>query len=597
AATASGGDGGPLSYSWDINGDGTFGDAVGSNPTLTWSQLEALSPPINDGPATFQVSVRVSDAHSEYVVSAPVSLTVNDAAPTATLTNDGPIKEGGSTTVSFTSPLDPSSADTAAGFHYSLALDPGSLATSYAAAGTATSASFTFPEDGSYTVDGRIFDKDNGYTDYQTVVTVNEVAPTATLSNNGPVDEASPATVSFTNPFSPSQADTNAGFHYSFALSAAGLATSYLGAGTNSTMQYTFDNSGTYTVYGRIFDQDNASTDYQTSVTVNEARPTITVSGSTISVRGQSQTFTFSASDPAPVSQPPTFTYLVYWGDGSPSQTFSGAGATIQVPHVYAASGSFTIKVSATDEDGSKSTNGILQMTVSGAALEGNNLFVGGTTAADTIVVAPSDLKGDLNVTMNGATTGPYHPTGQLIVYGQAGDDNIQLQSASLSGKTAYVAIPAVLFGTAGNNTLDARGSSANDVLVGGPGNDTLYGGKGRNLLIGGAGSDMLYAGGAGDILIAGTTAYDTDLTALDAIMAEWGRTDISYQQRIDDLLGTSSGGLNGSYLLNTSTVHDDGAVDHLYGGSGQDWYFYHSSGAYADVLKNKKGSEIATVI
>src|SRR5207244_248534 len=40
----------PLTYSWDVNGDGIFGDASGVNPTLTPSQLNALG--LNDGPQT-----------------------------------------------------------------------------------------------------------------------------------------------------------------------------------------------------------------------------------------------------------------------------------------------------------------------------------------------------------------------------------------------------------------------------------------------------------------------------------------------------------------------------------------------------------------
>lgn len=33
---------GSTSITWDVNGDGVFGDATGVNPTLTWSQLQAL---------------------------------------------------------------------------------------------------------------------------------------------------------------------------------------------------------------------------------------------------------------------------------------------------------------------------------------------------------------------------------------------------------------------------------------------------------------------------------------------------------------------------------------------------------------------------
>ena len=44
-------------YSWDVNGDGTFGDATGANPTLTWTQLEALGLD-GDGHAVHTVTLR-----------------------------------------------------------------------------------------------------------------------------------------------------------------------------------------------------------------------------------------------------------------------------------------------------------------------------------------------------------------------------------------------------------------------------------------------------------------------------------------------------------------------------------------------------------
>src|SRR5262249_45693761 len=78
-------DGDPLTYSWDLNGDGVFGDATGVSPTLTWAQLNALSPAINDGPATFNVSVRVDDGHGLSNTSPPTTLTVNNVAPTAAI--------------------------------------------------------------------------------------------------------------------------------------------------------------------------------------------------------------------------------------------------------------------------------------------------------------------------------------------------------------------------------------------------------------------------------------------------------------------------------------------------------------------------------
>jgi Ca2+-binding RTX toxin-like protein len=139
--------------------------------------------------------------------------------------------------------------------------------------------------------------------------------------------------------------------------------------------------------------------------------------------------------------------------------------------------------------------------------------------------------------------------------------------------------VPALLFGGDGNDTLDASGSTANNVLVGGAGNDGLYGGSGRDLLIGSFGADALRAGGGGAIVIGGNTDYDANVQALLAIMKEWGRTDADYNTRIKHLQGTLAGGLNGSYRLTTTTVHDDNNADNLFGGAGMDWFFVGGKG------------------
>ena len=50
-------------------------------------------------------------------------VTVGNVAPTANFTNNGPVDEGSSATVSFQNQFDPSSVDTAAGFRYAYDLD------------------------------------------------------------------------------------------------------------------------------------------------------------------------------------------------------------------------------------------------------------------------------------------------------------------------------------------------------------------------------------------------------------------------------------------------------------------------------------------
>jgi hypothetical protein len=52
-----------------------------------------------------------------------------------------------------------------------------SLASTYATAGTASSTTCAFADNGFYTVKGRILDKDSGYTDYSATVVVNNALP------------------------------------------------------------------------------------------------------------------------------------------------------------------------------------------------------------------------------------------------------------------------------------------------------------------------------------------------------------------------------------------------------------------------------------
>jgi hypothetical protein len=94
---------------------------------------------------------------------------------------------------------------------------------------------------------------------------------------------------------------------------------------------------------------------------------------------------------------------------------------------------------------------------------------------------------------------------------------------------------------------------------------------------------------------------YVNKLAALDAIMAEWGRSDLGYGARVNDLLGPSYGGLSsglnhGNYL-NPTTVHENNAADTLFGvsngNSSLDW-FLDGTG---DSVKNKKSGEIVTTI
>ena len=195
---------------------------------------------------------------------------------------------------------------------------------------------------------------------------------------------------------------------------------------------------------------------------------------------------------------------------------------------------------------------------------------------------------------MNGENLGTFAPTGKVVVYGLAGDNTIQLLALSTDNVPLAFALPAILLGGNGNDTLDATGSAAPTVLYGASGNDVLMGGAGRNFLIGGLGADTLIGGYGDSILIGGETGHGWNVSALDQVLAEWGRIDLDYASRIDHLTGTTPGGANGLVTLNAGTVYDDNVADTLTGGPGLDWYF-QSAG---DQLTNYDSSrEVLTTI
>ena len=132
--------------------------------------------PTDQGSGT--VDVQATD--TEHTATDTFGWRALNVPPTADMTNDGAIDEGGTATVSLTNPFDPSSDDTTAGFRYAFNCDGGSLPDTYAAADASNHTTCTFHDDGSYTVTGRIFDKDDGYIEYSTTVHVRNVAPTVT---------------------------------------------------------------------------------------------------------------------------------------------------------------------------------------------------------------------------------------------------------------------------------------------------------------------------------------------------------------------------------------------------------------------------------
>ncbi|MDR7364669.1 Ig-like domain repeat protein, partial [Nocardioides marmoribigeumensis] len=139
-----------LTYSWDVDGDGTYGDATGPTPTLTWTQLEDLG--IDDGPDSFTVTVRVSDGHGHTDTSSGAALAVTNTAPTASGPASAAATRGTALTLAL-SATDPSPVDTAAGFTWTVDWADGT---------TNASLTHTYASVGVYDVTATATDKDSG---------------------------------------------------------------------------------------------------------------------------------------------------------------------------------------------------------------------------------------------------------------------------------------------------------------------------------------------------------------------------------------------------------------------------------------------------
>ncbi len=455
-------------------------------------------------------------------------------------------------------------------------------------------------------------------------VVVRDVAPTVQIGPDRTVSEDTP--VSFTGSFTdPGSLDTQ-----TFLWHVTSSNGQVIADGTAQDFSFTPLDNGTYTVTLTVTDNGGSVGHAQAVVTATNAAPTAGVSGPSNGLPGQARTFTFRATDPSPVDQQAGFTYQINWGDGS-SQTVTGPGQ-LTLDHTFSGAGTYSVQVTAIDKDGTASAAAAQTITVTSTAAAVTlqpdpvdpsklALVANGTDGDDVITFRPGEKPGqvvvrvetgadvtvgtftpksgdraEFTVRVNGATVSSTTlaapaALGHVIAYGQAGNDRIRLHSHwTDDGCEVRFAVPALLFGGDGDDRLNARGSSADNVLVGGAGNDKLRGGDGRDLLIGGQGSDRLGAGDGGAILIGGTTAFDNDAAALGALAAVWGRNNLGYGARVERLSGNGTG--SGPYVLNRTTVRDDGAADVLRGGCGKDWFFALLTGTDADTLRDTADGE-----
>jgi hypothetical protein len=150
--------------------------------------------------------------------------------------------------------------------------------------------------------------------------------------------------------------------------------------------------------------------------------------------------------------------------------------------------------------------------------------------------------------------------TNTLDYSNYSGNVVVDLQTGTATG---------VRGGIANIKNINGGNGPGYNILVGNGANVLSGGSNASNLLIAGSAASTLLGGNGEDILIGGTTAYDTDLASLRAIMGEWLRADESYNTRVFNI--TNGFGVP---LLDASTVRGNGGGNTLMGGAGLDLYY-----------------------
>ena len=294
--------------------------AAGTNVTLTWAVYKgtaATGPAFATGTgSTFtfapndngDYTIVLTAATSGGSATATRLVAVANVAPTAAFAANGPVTYGNAATVAFANATDPSSVDTTAGFRYSYSLDPNS----FPAPDTGASAAFNFAA-GSYTVYGRVYDKDGGYTQYGTAVTVNKADLYVAGTNNSKVY---------------GQTATESG-SVTGVMTGDGITAAFASVGDTAAA-----GAGTYTITAVLSDPNGRLGNYTLymttgSLTVNKAPSTtaVTINGGPFTYTGAAITpATVSVTGAGGLSLAPVATYTSNVNAGTATVTYTYAG-------------------------------------------------------------------------------------------------------------------------------------------------------------------------------------------------------------------------------------------------------------------------------
>ena len=226
-----------------------------------------------------------------------------------------------------------------------------------------------------------------------------------------------------------------------------------------------------YTIAATVTDTAGLSSTATSSILVSDVAPIASIDGPFSGVAGETLHYGGSLFDAGDFD-----TVTPAWEvRNMRTGLVVAAGSTMTFDFTPTAPGSYAVMFSGTDDEGATGyayggfgiplTVDQVQVRPDATDPSKSVLAIGGTTKNDNIVLRP-DGSGGVRVLLNGASAGVFSPTGFILVYGQAGNDRVSVDSR--------LGVQLTFFGGDGNDILSS--DSATDLLVGGAGHDRVLG-------------------------------------------------------------------------------------------------------------------------
>lgn len=514
-----------LTYSWDVNNDGIFGDATGNRPTLTWSQLATLG--VNDN-GSRDLFVRVSNGINT-ATSPAGTLTISNTVPSISISGAFSIGEG-SVYVLANTITDPG-ADTIS--QRIVNWGDGNTQT-YTSPGDFT---HVYADNGIYFITVSLVDEDGTYNNVALqTVTVDNVAPTAVIVAPTEAVRGEPITYVF-SAVDPSSVDQASSFTYAIDWNGDGTTDEVQIAGSTLSFTRTYSSTGSNTVRAAVVDKNgeiSSITTHTVTVSTYRTAPNPNNGSLTDLIVGGLATedgilvvpgFLFNPSGPSDA--------IVFINFNDPN-----LGAT----YVPGVTGQVLVYMQGGDD---------LIVAVG----------TGSGPLSQTVVIHGGDGNDTVTTSDGGAP---------LVVYGGADNDLI----VGIENGSA-------IFADGGDGSDFILGSDFADTLYGGDGDDgivgglfptdagdLIYGGAGRDVVLGGFGADTIFGGAGDDFLMTGGLGEEPP----EGFNLEWWSPN-DYATRTNNIQ-TGAGGLIVGPMVPGFHIIDDGAADEVYGEGDQDYFW-----------------------